>query len=530
MNKPTDTESWQALLEHSKRFQQDDFHLSDLFSENADRGATFSIHQPHLMLDFSKNYVDQETLQLLVELALQCRVPAAIEAMFDGEMINASEQRAALHVRLRDPSASNTQPEVADTLARMESFVTAVHSGNWTGYSGNKISNIVNIGIGGSDLGPALVTDALTSYATGHVNVHFVSNVDPVHLDSVLKHLQTDTTLFIIASKSFTTLETRQNADAARAWILDAMEDERAIAKHFVAITTNLEAATAFGIPESNLFPLWDWVGGRFSLWSAIGLPIALSIGMDNFRQLLAGAHEMDEHFRQADLAQNMPVVMALLCVWYRAFFNCHSSAVLPYSQRLGLFPAFLQQLSMESLGKQVDNEGSPISTPSGEVVWGTAGSNGQHAYFQLLHQGSEFIAADFIAVAEPVVATREEQHRHLLANCFSQSMALMNGTVVHDSADQQAPHKIAPGNRPSNTLLLKSLTPASLGSLIALYEHKVYVQSVLWNINAFDQWGVELGKLLSKQTFEAISNNNSDINLDSSTANLIKQLQEWNQ
>jgi len=497
MSNPTDTAAWNALLAHSKEFKQRDFRMSELFHGSNNRFDSFSLRHENLLLDYSRNYLNDATN---------------------------SEQRAALHVALREPGESSEHSEVIDTLARMEKFVNRVQAGSWPGFDSNRITDVINIGIGGSDLGPALVTDALSAFATGHVKLHFVSNIDPSHIATTLLDLQPESTLFIIASKSFSTEETQQNAAAGRRWFLSKIEDENAIRNHFVAITENSAAATKFGIDPKYIFPLWDWVGGRYSLWSAIGLPIALAIGMNNFRQLLAGAHSMDQHFKNADLADNMPVMMALITIWYRGFFDCHSTAVVPYSQGLKLLPAYLQQLYMESLGKSVDVNGVAISIDTGEVLWGGVGSDGQHSYFQLLHQGSDFIPVDFIAFATAAVADAESQHRALLANCFSQSLALMAGET-----DPESPHQYIEGNKPSNTLLLSALTPYNLGSLIAVFEHKVYVQSVIWNINAFDQWGVELGKRLSRQVFDALEAPGEPSGLDDSTTSLIKKVREWN-
>ena len=522
MNSPTQTSAWTRLATLSEDLQDEDFRISHLFDESANRFERFSLAHDSLLLDYSKNFLTDESLATLIDLARECHLPAAIEAMFGGEKINRSEDRAVLHVALRDPDTP--KQEVLDTLARMETLVEAINSGEWKGYSGKRIANVVNIGIGGSDLGPALVSDALSAFSSGSVDVHFVSNVDPVHLRNTLSSLNPETTLFIIASKSFTTLETHQNGKAARQWLLNSAQNEEAIARHFIAVTTNESAATEFGILGDKLLPLWDWVGGRYSLWSAIGLPIALAIGMDNFRALLAGAHAMDRHFQEADLEENMPVLMALVSVFYNGFFDCHSTAVVPYSQQLNRLPAYLQQLCMESLGKAVDIQGRQVATNSGEVIWGTPGTNGQHSYFQLLHQGTQFVPVDFIAFANAATVGDEEQHRHLLANCFAQSLALMNGhTVAHE------PHKHVPGNRPSNTLLIEALNPYNLGSLIALYEHKVFVQSVIWNINAFDQWGVQLGKLLSGRLFDALSGEAPTQDFDASTRGLIDLARKWN-
>ena len=520
----TASPAWLALDAHSKTFKQADFRCQDLFADG-NRFAEFSLRHKNLLLDYSKNFCSKDTLGLLIQLAEETGVPAGISAMFAGEKVNFTENRAALHTALRAPAEKNTYPEVIATLNRMTDFVEAIHSGQWRGCDGKKITDVVNIGIGGSDLGPAMVTEALSQFATRHVNLHFVSNVDPTHLQNTLSNLDSTSTLFIIASKSFRTLETHENANSARQWFLARGHKAKDIAKHFVAISTNLEAAREFGIDAENLFPMWDWVGGRFSLWSAIGLSIALAIGMKNFRDLLAGAHNMDQHFQTAELTENMPVLMALLTIWYTGFFDAHSTAVVPYSRALNLMPQFLQQLYMESLGKQISNQGEKISFNTGEVIWGTEGTNGQHSYFQLLHQGTEFIPVDFIAVARTSVAGKEQQHRQLLANCLSQSLGLLTG-----KEDSEHSEKNSPGNRPSNTLLLSEITPYNLGALLALYEHKVYVQSIVWDINAFDQWGVELGKELSQTIFNAFSNADEKVRLDSSSAGLLEQISSWNE
>jgi len=512
-----------ALQKHSEDFKHKEFRLSTLFSSDTNRFQKYSLSHEGLLLDYSKNFIDSETVSLLIDLAEQSQLPAAIDAMFRGKKINITEQRAALHVALRDPKAKNDTPEVNQTLERMETLVAELHSGKWMGYSGKMITDVINLGIGGSDLGPAMVCDALSAFATKKLSVHFVSNVDPSHLRDTLKGLQAETTLFIIASKSFSTLETLKNAEAARDWLRQQTTDAAATAKHFVAITTNLSAAAQFGIEEQNVLPLWDWVGGRFSLWSAVGLPIALALGMEGFRQLLTGAHSMDEHFRTADPEKNLPVILALLNFWYREYFDAHSTAVIPYSQRLNLLPSFLQQLCMESLGKSVDKQGAKIEHNTGDIIWGTVGTNGQHSYFQLLHQGTEFIPVDFIASANSDVEDNTQAHQHLLASCFSQSLALMEGKPDTDSA-----HKVVAGNKPSNTMLIEEMNPYNLGMLLALYEHKVYALSVLWNINAFDQWGVELGKKLSTKIFAAISAEKNHDALDESTQGLINKAQQW--
>lgn len=511
-------EARRALEEHSASFKRDGFRLRELFDANSNRFAELSLCHDGLLFDFSKNLISNETLPLLLELAQQRELPAAIAAMFAGDEINTTERRPARHVALRD----STEPEVCETLARMEKLVDAVHSGRWTGYTGEAITDVVNIGIGGSDLGPALVCDALSQPDTAGPRVQFVSNIDPNHLQTTLLGLNPATTLFVVASKSFSTLETLKNAEAARDWLC-AQADRQAIARHFVAISVNSKAALEFGISRENLYPMWDWVGGRFSLWSAIGIPIALALGMDKFRQLLSGAHSMDSHFSSAPLAQNMPVVSALISYWYREFFDAHSTAVVPYSQRLNLLPSYLQQLCMESLGKSVDLEGNPVDYATGDLIWGTAGTNGQHSYFQLLHQGTEFIPVDFIAAASNADESNSTMHQHLLANCLSQSLALMEG-----SQDGEPAHKHVAGNKPSNTFLLERLDPYTLGMLLAHYEHKVYVLSVLWNINAFDQWGVELGKNLSAKVFDAFSRTEAEDSLDASTAGLLRQIRQW--
>lgn len=523
MTSSTDSNAWPELQGFSNEFKQDDFRLEKLFDDQ-ERFSKYSISLDGLLFDYSKNFLNSKILAALIKLAEDQQVPSAINALFSGEKINTSEDRAALHTTLRVPEVTNTSGEVVECLTKMDSFVTAIHNESWRGFDGDPISDVVNLGIGGSDLGPAFVCEALSPFSSNNVNLHFVSNVDPAHLDSVLENLNPKSTLFIVASKSFSTLETQENAKAAREWLLTSANSMKATEKHFIAITTNATAAVEFGIKESNLFPMWDWVGGRYSLWSAIGLPIALAVGMDNFRQLLSGAHTMDEHFRTADLTENMPVIMALLSVWYSGFFTAHSHAVVPYSQRLSQFPAYLQQLTMESLGKGLEKSGNPVKTNTGEVVWGSTGTNAQHSFFQLLHQGTQFVPVDFIAFIDPSggknSANQQHQQQQLLANCLSQSLALMKGK--QDSAN---PQKSVPGNRPSNTLLLDKLDPSSIGSLIALYEHKTYVQSVLWNINAFDQWGVELGKNLSKEIFAAVNSNESAVQFDPSTAALISKI-----
>jgi glucose-6-phosphate isomerase len=531
----TDSAQWQALIEHQASLSEQS--IGGLFEENPGRFSQFSLEAGDLLLDFSKNLVNAQTLTLLDALATKASLDKAIAAMFAGEHINTTEDRPALHSALRSPARDTEHGQlVHQTLDKMASFVDRVTSWQWQGYTGNPITDVVNIGIGGSDLGPAMVYTALANYQLDGIRCHFVSNVDPAHLEQTLESLDPATTLFIIASKTFTTMETMLNAQTARRWVLDACNDEKALAQHFVAVSANVEKAREFGIDDENIFPLWDWVGGRYSLWSAIGLPVALGLGMENFRALLAGAHTMDEHFRTAPFNENMPVLMALIECWTLNFLGAEARAILPYSQLLHLFPAFLQQLDMESLGKSVSLDGSPIESASGGIVWGSAGTNGQHSFHQLLHQGTHYMPADFIAIATSD-SSNQEQHQQLLANCFAQSQALMNGKTLDEAhaelmqqglseeeASTLAPHKVIPGNQPSNTLMLKALTPQSLGSLIACYEHKVYSQSVILGINAFDQWGVELGKVLSTDIFAELAGDRETSKFDGSTNALINR------
>ena len=541
MTAAIETPAWQQLRTSYESLIEQKITIHGLFDDDTLRFDKFSIKTPELVFDYSKNLIDEETQQLLFELAEQCELPAAIDGMFAGEHINPTENRPALHVALRGHHVNHLEQEVAAVREKMSEFVCAVHDGSWQGCTGETITDVVNIGIGGSHLGPAMAARALEDFAAGKVRVHFISNVDPAAGIRVLDGLDPRTTLFVIASKSFTTLETHQNAMLARHWFLDQGFGERDLAKHFVAVSTNIEAAKSFGISEENIFPMWDWVGGRYSLWSAIGLPIALSIGMEHFRELLTGAHHADEHFRTEPLSNNIPTIMGLLNAWYSGFFNTTSQVVLPYSQNLELFPAFLQQLSMESLGKSVHLSGDSASIDTGLVVWGAPGTDGQHSFHQLLHQGTRVVPADFIAVAAGPGARFREQQDHLLANCFSQSQALMDGKSLEqaidelkaggmndDSATKLAPHKVIPGNRPSNTFLLHELKPHTLGYITALYEHSVYVQSVLWDINAFDQWGVELGKKLSTPIFNALTSDEAADEFDASTNNLVAICKTW--
>ena len=519
----TASPTWQALQEKSAQFQTPEFSLSALF-DGADRFEQFSLNHGELLFDYSKNLIDAEVLGLLVQLAEERGLGQATAAMFSGAMINETENRPAHHIALRIPPDFQTNAEVDEVLFKLDMVVGAIHYGTWTGHTGEAITDIVNIGIGGSDLGPAMVSEALTHLHVASQKVHFVSNVDPVHMELTLRGLNPATTLFIIASKSFTTAETLANANLARAWLLEADCAASDLNKHFVAVSSNVSAAVKFGIDADNVFPMWDWVGGRYSLWSAIGLPIALAIGAEKFNELLAGAHSMDRHFAEAPLNANMPVIKAMLGIWYSEFFNTRSFAVVPYSQSLDQLPDYLQQLSMESLGKCVTKAGEPTPTNTGAVIWGTPGTNGQHSYFQLLHQGTTVVPVDFIAIANSNASIGAEQHDLLLSNCLAQSLALMEG-----KKNPEEPHRESPGNRPSNTWLLNELSPFALGSLLALFEHEVYVQSIIWDINAFDQWGVELGKTLAKSMQGALTDPAQQQNLDASSRGLIKQIKSWN-
>lgn len=535
MSSITDTPQWQALSAHQAALTGQT--IKSLFDANPARFDQFSLEAAGLLLDYSKNLVNAQTLELLGGLADQAGLQEAIAAMFDGESINNTENRPALHVALRSPQTRSSYEEaVHEALNKMDAFVGKVTSWEWKGYGGSPITDVVNIGIGGSDLGPAMIYTALGHYHLDGIRCHFVSNVDPSHLEGILENLDPATTLFVIASKSFTTLETSLNAQSARRWFLETNPTEADLARHFVAVSANVDKAAAFGIDPENIFPMWDWVGGRYSLWSAIGLPVALGIGMNNFRALLAGGHTMDTHFRDSRPLENLPVLLALLEIWMLNFFKVESRVILPYCQQLHLFPAFLQQLDMESLGKSVLKDGTEVTCETGGLVWGSAGTNGQHSFHQLLHQGTHLVPADFIAVASPD-STNMEQHQQLLANCFAQSQALMNGKSLEEArselinqgkskeeAQALAPHKVIPGNRPSNTIVLDSLTPESLGSLIAAYEHKVYAQSVILGINAFDQWGVELGKVLSGAIYNELSSEGEAISFDGSTNALINR------
>ena len=539
MPKLSDTNSWKALQAHLPTIA--DQHMRDLFAADPKRFEKFSMFFKDILFDFSKHRITEETLQLLLNLAREMDVQGWTNKMFNGEAINFTENRAVLHVALRNRSnrpilvnGQNVMPGVNVVLARMRRFSDAVRSGEWKGYSGKSITDVVNIGIGGSDLGPAMVTEALLDYQRPNISVHFVSNIDSTQLFEINRHLNPETTLFIIASKTFTTQETMTNARSAREWFMNVAKDERAIEKHFIAISTNAEEVTKFGINPGQMFEFWDWVGGRYSLWSAIGMSIAIAIGMNRFEELLEGAHEMDEHFRTAPLEKNLPVIMAMLGIWYNNFFGSDTHAIIPYDQYLRRLPAYIRQLDMESNGKRVDREGNPVDYATGQIIWGELGSNGQHAFFQLIHQGERLIPADYIAMIENKHPIGEHQNI-LLANFFAQTEALMRGKNEHEvtaelkayglnerQIKQLLPHKIFPGNKPSNSILLNKLDPKTLGSLIAFYEHKVFVQGIVWNINSFDQWGVELGKQLAKVIQPELSGMEPVVSHDSSTNSLI--------
>jgi len=533
----TSTTSYQALQSHAQDAQQ--WQMRDLFAQDPQRFERLSLDAAGLFLDYSKNRLDGRTLALLANLARERGVEQLRDAMFAGDKINLTEQRAVLHTALRAPKdkqitvdGQDITADVHAVLARVKTFSDAVRNGSWLGHTGKEITDIVNIGIGGSDLGPKMVCLALRQFAHPRLTMHFVSNVDGHDMDAALSRVNPETTLFIIASKTFTTAETMMNANTARSWFLKNASEE-ALARHFVAVSTNVEAIKKFGIDPDNMFPFWDWVGGRYSVWSAIGLPVALCVGYGYFADFLAGAHALDEHFRTAPIEQNLPMILALVGFWNREFLGCPSVSIAPYHQDLNRFPAYLQQLDMESNGKRVTRAGDTITDyATGPVIWGDVGTNGQHAYFQLLHQGTDVTPMDFIAALRPA---HEFQNHHaaLLANCFAQSEAFMKGKtadeVRQDLAGQDAaeierlvPHKTFPGNRPSNTILMEYLTPATLGALIALYEHKVFVQGALWDVNSFDQWGVELGKVLAKKIEAELNGEAQPAQHDGSTNGLI--------
>ena len=536
--KPTKTNAWKQLIAHQSEISS--LHMKTLFAADPQRFQQFSIVWRQFLVDYSKNRINSTTLELLLSLAAECGLKESIEAQFSGAAINETERRAVLHTALRNRSnlpvmvdGRNIMPDVNAVLAQMKSFSNAVIAGDWKGYSGKAITDVVNIGIGGSDLGPVMVTEALKAYKT-RLNLHFVSNVDGTHMAECLKALHPETTLFLVASKTFTTQETMTNAHSARAWFLEAAKEEAHIAKHFVALSTNTKAVVDFGIDPANMFQFWDWVGGRYSLWSAIGLSIALGIGFDHFEALLEGAHGMDQHFLQANFAQNIPVLLALVGIWNTNFLGATSEAILPYDQYLHRFAAYFQQGNMESNGKTVDRNGERVDYTTGPIIWGEPGTNGQHAFYQLIHQGTHLIPCDFIA---PVHSLNPlgDHHPKLMANFFAQTEALMNGKTLEQAKQELvkaglkeeeiahlAPFKVFEGNKPTNSILIDKIDPYNLGALIAMYEHKIFVQGVIWNIYSYDQWGVELGKQLAGAILPELLQDEEVSQHDSSTNGLI--------
>jgi glucose-6-phosphate isomerase len=541
-----DLPAWQALQEHQREMVE--VHMRDLFGQDPQRFERFSLRTGDILFDYSKNRVTQETMRLLCDLARQANVAGKIEAMFTGEKYNNTEKRAVLHVALRNRSNQpifvdgvNVMPEVNRVLAHMRAFSEEVRSGKWTGYTGKPITDVVNIGIGGSDLGPKMVCEALKPYGKPGLRVHFVSNVDSTDLVETLKLVNPETVLFLVASKTFTTQETMTNAQTAREWFLAVAKDEAAIARHFAAMSTNTAAVAKFGIDPKNMFEFWDWVGGRYSLWSAIGLSIALYLGMDNYEALLGGAHAVDDHFRTTPFEKNVPVIMGLLGIWYNNFFDAQSHAILPYDQYLLHFPSYFQQGDMESNGKGVTREGECIQGYStGPIIWGQPGTNGQHAFYQLIHQGTKLIPCDFLAAAQSH-NPRGDHHPILLSNYLAQTEALMKGKTPDEvrlelvaqgmsgtELEELVSHKTFPGNRPTNSFLYPKLTPAVLGSLIALYEHKIFTQGAIWDVNSFDQWGVELGKQLAKVILPELKSDAQVQSHDASTNGLINAIKQF--
>ena len=533
----TESAEWKALADHHAAMA--DLHLRDLFAQDPERGERMVVEAADLVLDYAKQRVTDETLERLVALAERAGLPDRIAAMFAGEHLNLTEDRAVLHVALRAPEGESMSadgvdvvPEVHAVLARMRAFADAVRDGGWTGATGRRIRTVVNIGIGGSDLGPAMAYTALRSFADAGIEVRFVSNVDGTDVAEALSDLDAAETLFVVCSKTFTTLETLTNARTARDWLLDALGRDDAVADHFVAVSTNAEEVEAFGIDTDNMFGFWDWVGGRYSFDSAIGLSLMIAIGPRRFDEMLDGFHRMDRHFRTAPLAENAPVLLGLLGVWYTNFFDCATHAVLPYDQHLERFADYLQQLDMESNGKSTRRGGEPVDWHTGPIVWGQPGTNGQHAFYQLLHQGTRLVPADFIGFARPAYDLGEH-HDLLLANCFAQTEALAFGKtreeVEAEGVDPaQVPHRVFTGNRPTTTIMARELTPSVLGQLVALYEHKVFTQGVIWDVNSFDQWGVELGKVLAKRIAPELSGDEPDLAHDSSTNALIRRYRAW--
>lgn len=540
---PTRTSAWKKLTTHYTEMKT--VSMKTLFKNDAERFSNMSIEFNELLFDYSKNIFTYETKKQLLDLAVECNLKAAIEAMFNGEKINETENRAVLHTALRNFSGGpvlsdnvDVMPGIKKVLQQMKTFCGKIHSGEWKGYTGKKIKHIVNIGIGGSDLGPVMVTEALKPYWVEGIQTHFVSNIDGTLIAETLKRLNPEETLFLIASKTFSTQETMTNALTAREWFLKSAKDEKHIATHFVALSTNEKEVVKFGIAPENMFVFWDWVGGRYSLWSAIGLSIALTVGYDNFEQLLKGAHESDQHFRTTEFENNIPIMMALIGLWYTDFFGAQTEAILPYDQYMHRFAAYFQQGNMESNGKHTDRNGNDVSYKTGPIVWGEPGTNGQHAFYQLIHQGTNLIPCDFIA---PAISHNPigDHHPILLSNFFAQTEALMNGKTKEEVAAELKymdkaemgkliAFKVFEGNRPTNSFLLKKITPFSLGSLIALYEHKIFVQGIIWNIFSFDQWGVELGKQLASKVLPELKNESEISSHDSSTNGLINAYKSW--
>jgi glucose-6-phosphate isomerase len=539
MSKPTQLAAWKALEAHYPRVAP--LHVRDLFRQDPKRFDKFSAQFQDILLDYSKNRITEETFQLLLDLAREADLKGWTEKMFTGQKINITENRAVLHIALRNRSnrpilvdGKDVMPEVNAVLAHMREFSEAIRSGAWKGYTGKAITDVVNIGIGGSDLGPVMVTEALKPYSKPSLRVHYVSNVDGTQIVETLKTLNPETTLFLIASKTFTTQETMTNAHSARDWFLKSAKDEKHVARHFAALSTNEKEVVKFGIEPKNMFAFWDWVGGRYSLWSAIGLSIAIYIGMDNFEELLTGGHLMDEHFRTAPLEKNLPAILGVIGVWYNNFFGAQTHAILPYDQYMHRFPAYFQQGDMESNGKSVSRDGEPCEWSTGPILWGEPGTNGQHAFYQLIHQGTKLVPCDFIAPIEthnPI----DEHHPILLSNFFAQPEALMKGKTADevraelkgsnlspDQIEKLVPHKVFSGNRPTNSILVQKITPRTLGMLIAMYEHKIFTQGIIWNINSFDQWGVELGKQLARAILPELKAAGSVTSHDSSTNGLI--------
>ncbi len=527
---------WQALQKHYEEIKNS--HLREVFSQDEKRGETFILQVGDWYLDYSKNRVTNKTLQLLLQLANSVNLRQAIDAMFSGQAINTTENRPVLHVALRNRSntsiivnGTDVMPEVNRVLEQMRTFALKVRSGEWKGYTEKRIKNIVNIGIGGSDLGPVMAYEALKAYSDRSLTIRFISNIDATHFYESTRDLAPEETLFIIASKTFTTEETMTNAETARKWLVDALGSQEAVSRHFIALSTNMEKVKAFGIDPENMFVFWDWVGGRYSLCSAIGLPVMIAIGPENFDKMLDGFHSMDHHFRTASFEKNMPVILGLLGIWYNNFFGAETYALLPYDQYLHRFPAYFQQGDMESNGKSVRKDGKRVECQTGPVIWGEPGTNGQHAFYQLVHQGTKLIPADFIGFKEPSHQIGDH-HQKLMANFLAQTEALAFGKTADELraegvGESLISHKTFEGNRPTNTLLATKLTPHTLGQLIALYEHKIFVQGVIWGINSFDQWGVELGKVLAKKILPELKDEKTELHHDSSTNNLIKKCRE---